>query len=138
MLRADYTQSWNREYRGKQYTTIHQELERLSGLIDRHELERDLFEIKALDQNGSLQRYQEPETVTALDEEQIYAVAAEYSDEEHGIRLEFDRNPAVHDEFTLYVEGDDLFRDEVTAAMDVAATPTFSRTVSNLIEQYLA
>lgn len=132
MLGADYTQSWSREYRGQQYSTIEEELDRFQSVVDEHDLDESLFDAKAL-VDDSMERYHDFDAVSELDEDQIYAVAAEYAGDDEAVRLEFDRNPIVGDEFRLYVEGDSLFRDDVTATMEVAATPTRLKAVRDLL-----
>lgn len=133
MLDTDYTNSWDRYYRGVQHSTIHEEFNRFQVLVDEHDLDESLFEIKALDEAGTLQRHHRYDAMGGLDEEQIYAVAAEYEDDEKDIRLEYDRNPILGNEFKLYMEGDELFRVDVTAAMDIAPEPTWMKSVRDIL-----
>lgn len=132
MLTPEYTQGWDRMYRGIEQSSIATEYDRLATLVEAEDLSADLIDIKTRTDDEGMGRYDDTDVLHDVPEEDVLAVAAEYSGDAGAVRLEYDSGTVLEPEFRLYVEGDELFVDEVTAAMEARPEPTTWKQVRDL------
>jgi hypothetical protein len=131
MFPAQYARTWGHEDMYDSDQPVRDELSNIHDLVDRRNLEEEIYEAITEDEEGLLQLQTSHDSLLE-NSDSIREATLQYSRDEKEVRLEYDRDRKT--EFALYVNGDDHFRDDVTASTDIHPRKTLHHCAKDFLD----